>query len=579
MDYMPGMGDPINVGTWGGKSFNAPIFVASGGYVPFKAFDDRKRALQGAARAKLKEDERFKFAAPVGPPQYDEKIKEQYYKETTQFIDEAMAAYSESAGGPQGVLDMMRNPDNKLGIDFQKHQDNWTAVANNWKNMVAVSEQILKDDADPTKFVSPETSAAAEALRNGLEWNSKSKYGQPSLNELYNGLISHKSYDKSIQEYAGTITPDQNVMAEIEIAMSNGDYDVVEQLSKKALDPTRALALAEQWINGNQSLAKARGVTKEIVAQTLTDFKGQQITNEYKTPGKRSSYNVTVNGPQEKSTTTIAKDLRSNMETTQKAVSEIIARNRANGVPDSITRKQVRDARFGGTVIVAGDGTEWSMMEAIPDDFYKNDLTGTARQKYGAVGMLNIAAGGSEAKPTNVNERNLRFLSPVTSELVRDGGFSDKSFQAVPAEFFAVLLDSQGRVVSEDDEISGRATGVHPGVLIEYTITGVTGEDGKTQRTEDLIRAKMAGKAVTKEEIEFGSKATQTFDLTNINSAAALDAVFGESMQGYHLKILGKNPIESKVNTPEPIQYNANSPTPPVKAGQPSAGGPSWRSQ
>jgi hypothetical protein len=141
-EYMPGIDDPILKGTYSGKAIGSnPIFVRSGGYIPFNLLDARDRALNAAATAKADKLSKFDLRKPpvTKDPRFTENVQDMFYNKVNDYVSQAKKLYGDK------WAPMLQDPKSMLGRKFAQELDNVDIIA---KETDQITDIITKMDAD-----------------------------------------------------------------------------------------------------------------------------------------------------------------------------------------------------------------------------------------------------------------------------------------------------------------------------------------------------------------------------------------------------------------------------------------------
>lgn len=194
-EYMPGLEDPILKGTYSGRIVgNNPIFVRSGGYIPWGLVDARDRANKAAIaeRAALLS----KFDMPEAPKTKDARwtgeLQLEFYNSVNKYIEESKKMY-----GDKWAV-MLQDPRSSLGRNFAQTLDNYNTVAREIDQITDIMATIEKDDKEGKGTYSAETMDKYRAYKKGIEDFANGKVGVNIRKDL-NELVGTMSLDEKLK--------------------------------------------------------------------------------------------------------------------------------------------------------------------------------------------------------------------------------------------------------------------------------------------------------------------------------------------------------------------------------------------
>ena len=256
--YVPGLGQPINVGTYSGSVIGSnPIFAATDQYVPMGIADAREKALQDAAvnAAKLEKDKADiemklnAFEIPEGPKVNNKNYQRTLDKEVARYVEESIAE-SKRIYGKDWKRALMSD-DVELGRDFKKGMAQFNYIAdrsNQYTDKVATLQKSIEDgemqttpyinkllqdaeyamgefkSGDPTTLYELEgRMGAVMNLDNYLKNNSIVTSEMRDIKQSMSGANNKTEYDLYYKQYTGLVDDAANRLAD-QMFASGGAY-------------------------------------------------------------------------------------------------------------------------------------------------------------------------------------------------------------------------------------------------------------------------------------------------------------------------------------------------------------------
>jgi hypothetical protein len=197
-EYMPGLEDPILKGNYSGRIVgNNPIFVRSGGYMPWGLVDARDRAQKAAIAARAAA--LSKFDMPEAPRTKEARwtgaLQDEFYATVNKYIDESKKMY-----GDKWAV-MLQDPRSALGRNFAQTLDNYNTVAKEIDNITDIMATIEKDDKEGKGTYSADTMQKYREYKKGIE-------------DFANGKVD-VNIRKNLNELVGTMSLDEKLKAQI----------------------------------------------------------------------------------------------------------------------------------------------------------------------------------------------------------------------------------------------------------------------------------------------------------------------------------------------------------------------------
>lgn len=562
-DYMPGLGDPILKGTYSGKSFTAPIFVASGGYLPFAAFDKRQHAMRQAAGAKLKAMSDFKVEPPQTSPQYQKRLNEEFYGGVNQWVD-----YATKKHGAAGLA-MLESDSSPLGRQYHQWLANMEALGTNVEDMVGTSNEIITNFQQGDTWTSPESYQASIDLVGATNQMGETIFTDKDIASIRTTQRQYYSLDKALKSYWAESIESDKVFQGIEAALQNQDYDAVLTLTEEYLSDERAYELADQFYNSNpvlmSEMERAGAMDRDRLAGRMQALLGNQVTPAFKIAKKGASTRVSVStGPNQKKGETFHKTARTLADNIHSVWSGMITHAQQTGQPTPMLKANMKTSLFNATV-KDGNGNDWKMFRSIPEAQLKGKM-GSLRKSYNAVAEIALPPMSSR-KTLTVNKEQLHYHDPNAASLIMSEPSMDV-FEAAPGREYLVWVDENKNIVTMDDMITHRAQNVVPAVVVEMNLLGPvnyeTGEEDKKKGTSVSAFQEYLKKnqdPATPVDKDIATRAYQIMPLDEWGTVSGLDANIGRTFHFFTDKTIGVSSAEQDVpqNQQVPVlNFNTN---------------------
>lgn len=237
--YFPGLQDPILKGQSSSKTLGSqPIFVRSGGYIPYGVIDARKKALQDAAIAKSNQQRAFN--QPKKPltkdPRFQENVNKKFDNILSTRMQEAQSLYGDK------YLQMLQDPNSQIGKKMVQDLDNLDVLARETDQITDLIGKIESDKMSGSGVVSEETNNLVQdyyKLANDFEKGEASGSIRTTLNKLKGS--------RNVDDYLNkTIFPDleRQVTEVLGSYADKGDFheqqkrrtETIKTVSKKIAD-------------------------------------------------------------------------------------------------------------------------------------------------------------------------------------------------------------------------------------------------------------------------------------------------------------------------------------------------------
>jgi hypothetical protein len=262
--YVPGLGQPINVGTYSGSVIGSnPIFAATDQYVPMGIADAREKALQDAAvnAAKLEKDKADiemklnAFEIPEGPKVKNKNYQRTIDKEVARYVEESIAESKRIYG--KDWRRALMSDDVEIGRDFKKGMAQFNYIAdrsNQYTDKVATLQKSIEDgemqttpyinkllqdaeyamgefkSGDPTTLYELEgRMGAVMNLDNYLKKNSIVTPEMRDIKQSMSGANNKTEYDLYYKQYTGLVDDAANRLAD-QMFAPGGAYQGKEHL-------------------------------------------------------------------------------------------------------------------------------------------------------------------------------------------------------------------------------------------------------------------------------------------------------------------------------------------------------------
>lgn len=275
--YFPGANRSINVGTYSGQTFSAPVFAGGGGLFPLGVLDAREKALQTAAFEKQKQLRAFDVKPlDVKNKNYTQRINEDYFNFNNNMVAEAKKYYGKN--WRYALTEMNPEDPNSIAHKYQTGLRNYQLLTQQANQLFDVVGATLKDAEDPEakKYISPEQIQLAEQIQNGLANMSGSNLNQQNLSAMANKLSAERALTAYLKD--NKILDSLKPVVDTEISRnpykSTMDYDLYKTTVKKSIE-TQVDALAENI--KNDAFANSDYYTKDKIKSMLQSMIGDEV--------------------------------------------------------------------------------------------------------------------------------------------------------------------------------------------------------------------------------------------------------------------------------------------------------------
>lgn len=207
--YFPGMQDPILKAYSSSKTLGSqPIFVRSGGYIPYGVLDARKKALQDAAIARANQQRAFDRPKipTVKDPRFQAAVNEKFDSIIQGRIQEARSLYGEKA------FQLLQDPRSSVGQKFRQDLDNLDIIARETDQITDLVGKIEEGRMKGEASISGDTQKLLNEYYT-LTNNFLSGKASGDIRSNLNQLKASFNIDKYLKE---------NIMTELERKVSEG---------------------------------------------------------------------------------------------------------------------------------------------------------------------------------------------------------------------------------------------------------------------------------------------------------------------------------------------------------------------
>jgi len=237
----PGINDPILKGTSSSKTLGSqPIFVESGGFIPFDIAQQREQAKQKAATVRAQQLQSFTVGNPpeLDNPRFQQKFNEDFFSTANNFIDEAKTQFGENWDVA------LKSEETDIGRRFRQSMANFDTISKHGNEIFSRVAEIEKGDRDGTLFVDEETRQLAQEVKTRTGRFKSGDVGD--ILEPANLLEASVSLNKLLKDQniisgikQPTISPQARTFAD------KGDFTLMITESLKTIEP-QARELARQ---------------------------------------------------------------------------------------------------------------------------------------------------------------------------------------------------------------------------------------------------------------------------------------------------------------------------------------------
>lgn len=275
-DIYPGIDQPVNIGTYQGQTFSAPIFAATGGYIPVALWNQRKEALRNAAMMNMKAKQlAFNVKPPDTYPLYQQKLNESFYNGLEKFSELA------ELHGTAGYM-MLQDKSTTLGRNFAKYLDNYNTVARDINSLTALADEIRKKHEDPNAYLMPETVEAFNKILDGVDEMQGKVLNQPDIVDMMSKLKSYASLEAVLDPMFKNLQKDITSYVSKYTAGSTEYYDALQEITTEKFNNAKSLA---EYTKKQYNLPQDVSFIQKHIEDMIGDTKKSNLVIAYKDKG------------------------------------------------------------------------------------------------------------------------------------------------------------------------------------------------------------------------------------------------------------------------------------------------------
>lgn len=246
--YFPDLGRPTQQGYFSGQTLRMPIYAPGGTHYPFALMSARQRALQQAALRNKAAAQAITAVPPDVDPLWQRSLNKSFFEGFDARVDNVTSKF-----GREGFA-MLRDPGNRYGKEFQRFLSDHDVISKEINSVVDIAKDLSDKSQDPKYYVPPSATKNLKGIITAADNIQEIAYSGDGLGKLVRDLKYSASLTQILNDYYYDNLEASVMTEDIKTAISRGDFDVLEQVKKTALDPDSLNVLSEDILESNPLL-------------------------------------------------------------------------------------------------------------------------------------------------------------------------------------------------------------------------------------------------------------------------------------------------------------------------------------